>query len=213
MVFTKIKDGAMQSKTVDTQKKVFVPYELVPFLAKPMPTRDTFLIAHDWATNGGSVDCCINLLNLLQVGMTLSGLANILAVVQGQIGDPVMPSAYLVLMMKTKVLEACLPGLAPKPAVVAGASNLAMENLLTKIGEVQINNMKKEEIWRAEKEAPKPLTAQYLNNGQYNTLCTLTGSDLDASDTVPKLYHKLANLTKRLGNTQIIQYNVNGLAR
>ena len=113
---------------------MFVPYELVPFLAKPMQKQDAFLIAHDWATNEGSVDCCINLLNILLVGMTLSSSANISAVVQGQIGDLVTPSGYLVLMMKTEVLEACLPGLAPKSAVFAGASNPAMENLLTNIG-------------------------------------------------------------------------------
>jgi len=65
MVFTKISDGATQSEKVDTQKTVFVPYKLVPLLAKVMPTKDAFLIAHDWATNGGSVDSCINLLNLL----------------------------------------------------------------------------------------------------------------------------------------------------
>ena len=154
-VFPRIRDNASQSETVDTRKTVFVPYGLVPLLAKPVPTRDAFLIAYTWATDEGSVDRCINLLNLLRVGMTLSGAANISEVVQGQIGDPVTPSAYLGRMMKIEVLEACLPGLTPKPDAIAGSSNLALENLLAKIGEIQVTAMEKEETWRAEKDAPK----------------------------------------------------------
>ena len=135
-VFPWIKDGATQSKTMDTRKTVFVPYRLVLLLAKPMLTRDAFLIAHAWATNKGSVNWCMNLLNLLRVGMTFSGLENTSAVVQGHIGDAVTASAYLGHMMKTKVLEACLPALAPKPDVVAGSTNPALENLLAKLGEI-----------------------------------------------------------------------------
>ena len=63
--------------------------------------------------------------------MTLSGTATILGVVQGQIGDPIMPLGFLIRMMQTEVLAASLPGLDPKPVVVGVASNPAMENLLT----------------------------------------------------------------------------------
>jgi len=52
--------------------------------------------------------------------MTLSGLANISAVVQGQIGYLITLSGYLIRMMKMEVLEASLPGLALKPVVVGG---------------------------------------------------------------------------------------------
>ena len=170
---------------VDTRKMVFVPYGLVPRLAKPLLTRDAFLIAYAWATDKGSVDWCMNLLNLLRVGMTLSSLANISAVVRGQIGDPVTALAYLGRMMKTEVLETCLLGLTPKPDVVAGLPNPELENLLTKMGEIQVMVMEKEETQRAEKDAPKPLTTQYPEGGQYETLCTLTGSDVDNPDSSP----------------------------
>ena len=198
---------------MDTRKTVLVAYGLIPLLAKPMLTQDAFLIANAWATNKGSVNWCMNLLNLLRVGMNLSSLATISAVVQGQIGDLVMPLAYLSRMMKTKVLEACLPGLAPKPDVVAGSSNLALENLLTKIGEIQVTAMEKEEIWRAEKEAPKPLKTQYPEGGQYKTLCTLTGSDADNPHSFPNVYQKIANATKKVGITWIVQHHITGLAQ
>ena len=143
-VFPRIRDGVTQSETVDTRKTVFVLYKLVPFLAKPTPTREALLIVYIWEAKGGSVNRCDNLLNPLQVGMTLSGAATISAVVRGQIGDPVTPSAYLGRMMKTEVLEACLPVLNPNPDVFMGSSNPALENLLVKMGEIQVTAMEKE---------------------------------------------------------------------
>ena len=178
-----------------------------------MPTQDAFLIVHNWATNRGSFDCCANLLNLLQVGMTLSGATTISAVVQGQIGDPMMPLGYLMDMMQKEVLLASLPGLAPKLVIIDATSNPAMENLLTKIGEVQLKNLEKEETWHAEKEALEPLTAQYPEKGQYKILRTLMESDPDAPETVPEVYHKIANLTKKLGTQRLVQFQVNALAR
>ena len=165
LVFPRISDGATQSETVDTQKIVFIPYKLVPLLAKPMATQYTFLIVHNWVTDAGSVGCCANLLNLLQVGMTLSGTATVLAVVQGQIWDPVTPLGILMNMIQKEVLLASLVVLTPNLVIFRAASNLAIENLLTKLGEVQIENLKKEKAQRVEKEQPKPIGTQYSLGG------------------------------------------------
>ena len=72
--------------------------------------------------------------------------------------------------------------------------------------------MEKEETWRAEKEAPKPLKTQYPEGGQYKTLCTLTGSDADNPRSFPDVYHKIANALKKVGTTWIVQHHVTALA-
>ena len=125
-----------------------------------MSKQEAFLFFYSWATNEGSFDRCANLLKLLCVGMTLSSAATILAVFQGQIGDQVTPSGYLIKMMKKEVLLASIPGLALNLVVVGAASNPAIENLLTKLWGVQIEIFKREEAQRVEKEQPKPIMTQ-----------------------------------------------------
>lgn len=51
--------------------------------------------------------------------MMISSMANVSAVVQEQVGDPITPSVVLIKVMNKKVLLASsLLGLAPKPVVV-----------------------------------------------------------------------------------------------
>ena len=142
-VFPEILDNAAQSKTLNTGKTVFILYKLVLLLVgKQLTTEDAFMIVLDWAAAARSVDCCLHLLGLLQVGLTLTGTANVLAVVQGQVGDLITPLGFLMQVMKKEVLLVFLPGLVPKPVVVRAASNLAIETLLKKLGEVQIEVLK-----------------------------------------------------------------------
>lgn len=83
------------------------------------------------------------------------------------IGDPITPSGILIKMMKNEVLLASLPGLSPKPVAVGAALDPGMKDLLTRLGEVQIESLEREEAWRVERENPKLITTQYPLGGQF----------------------------------------------
>jgi len=134
-------------------------------------------------------------------------MANILAVVQGQVGDLITPSGVLMEVMKTEVLLASLPGLSPKLVVIGAASNPAIKNLLKKIVEVQIGSLEKEEERHVEKKKqPNLITTQYPLGVKFEIMCALTETNPDDPVNSLQVYHKIANLTKKLGIHKKIQH-------
>ena len=138
--------------------------------------------------------------------MTLSGMANVLAVIQGQIGVPITPLGILMRMMKKEVLLASLLGLALKPVVVRAASNPAMEDMLTRLGKVQTESLERDEAQHVEREQLKPITTQYPRGGQFKILCVLTEKNPDEPVSARQVYHKITNSTKKLRIHKKVQH-------
>jgi hypothetical protein len=196
-------DPDEEGRNVKTRHGMLIPWTLLPYvLVEPaLSPREAFMTVYAAALAEGLQDICVPLLDFLAYSCTWGPDRDDPETFLESPGSTPARALDVRNLRREIILYEQLPAL--RPNLGPHADNPALEGILGAMQEVRngfINDIADRRLDRMARKAPRTVEDRY-KPGTLDRLCKMCGTE---SDTLPPLYHALANHKKADGTIRSI---------